>query len=248
MSFPLRLERFLARHSILDRSVVHRHSDRTVQRWLEDPEFPVLISFPRTGSHQLRYLMELYFREPSLPRIFHYKRAKSFTCCHMHDLDPPDRLAGIERERAIVLYRDPVPTVHSVMTYYGEDETDLERIRHWSSLYRRHLEKWCLDEVFTEEKVILSYEELQTDPRSAFQRICSFFGKEWEPERFDTVQGLSSPERIGERTSDNPAIIGARDERKERRKRFVQRAGPTIEKAIYEERPELRSLFPGKSS
>ena len=248
MKLPLRLERFLARHSILDRSVLHRHSDRTVQGWLEDPKFPVLISFPRTGSHQLRYMMELYFQEPSLPRIFLYKKAKSFTCCHMHDLDPPNRSAGIERKRAIVLYRDPVATVHSVMNYYGEVEEDMERIRHWSSVYRRHLEKWLLDESFTEEKISLRYEELQSEAAPAFQRLCDFFRRDWDPERFDRIARMSAPERIEERTADNPAIIGARKDRLERRRAFAERAGKSIEEEIFGKRPELLSCFPDRTS
>ena len=36
----------------------------------EDITFPFLVSFPRTGSHWLRMLMELYFDKPSLTRSF----------------------------------------------------------------------------------------------------------------------------------------------------------------------------------
>ena len=47
-----------------------RANSKIVERHIADPEFPYLISFPRTGSHWLRMLMELYFDRPSLTLLF----------------------------------------------------------------------------------------------------------------------------------------------------------------------------------
>ena len=51
----------------------YRHDDEVVKKNIEEPEFPFLISFPRTGSHWLRMIMELYFKRPALTRIFYFK-------------------------------------------------------------------------------------------------------------------------------------------------------------------------------
>ena len=48
-------------------------SDQKIwQKYTSNPEFPYLVSFPRTGSHWLRNVMELYFEKPSLTRVFLY--------------------------------------------------------------------------------------------------------------------------------------------------------------------------------
>lgn len=243
----LRLQRFLARYAILDRNIVHRHSDRTVQRQLRDPSFPLLVSFPRTGSHQLRLLMELYFQKPSLPRIFRYKRARSFTCCHVHDLIPPDRPAGIERKRVIYLYRDPVPTVHSILRYYEEDLKDLDRIAHWSRVYREHLKKWLLDEKGTEEKVLLYYEAFQQNPWDQFKDLCSFFGSKEDREAFETLFRTVTPDRISDHTTDTPAIIGKQKDRKNERESFERRSGHKVRELVFGKTPELRPFFSKRS-
>ncbi len=243
-----RLERFLAKHSILDRSVLYRHSDRTVQRHLQDPSFPLLVSFPRTGSHQLRLLMELYFETPSLPRIFHFKKSDRFTCCHVHDLMPPDRPAGLERKRVIYLYRDPVPTVHSILRYYEEDPSDLTRVDHWSTVYRDHLRKWLLNESFTEEKLCILYESLQNDPWAPFQRLCDFFGARKEEDRLKALFHKITHEQVSKRTNDTPAIVGDRKERYEERERFRKEAGDTIRKRVFGDVPDLRPFFPEGST
>ena len=71
---------------------------------LSDPDFPFLISFPRTGSHWLRMLMELYFEQPSLVRVFYYKDNDNYLCYHHHDED----LKLVDKKNVIYLYRDPV--------------------------------------------------------------------------------------------------------------------------------------------
>lgn len=244
MKLPLRIERFLARHSILDRSIRYRHSDRLVQERLMDPDFPVLISFPRTGSHHLRFLMECYFEKPSLPRIFYYKKARSFTCCHMHDLIPPDSPAGIERKRVIYLYREPVASIHSVMRYYDEDLDAIQRIDHWSQVYRDHLKKWLLDERSSEEKILLRYEEFQKDPGASFQKLASFFGERWDPERFERIHESSGQEKVASRLPDNPSIIGNAKERRAERSKFEERAGARIREHIFGSTPDLVPFFP----
>uniref|UniRef100_A0A8C9Q2F1 Sulfotransferase n=1 Tax=Spermophilus dauricus TaxID=99837 RepID=A0A8C9Q2F1_SPEDA len=55
-----------------------------------------------------------------------------------------------------------------------------EHIRGWMSMRHR------------ENVLLLSYEELQKDPRSAIERICQFLGKKLTPEELDSVLKNSS--------------------------------------------------------
>ncbi len=244
MKLPLRIHRFLTRHSLLKGSMVYRHSDRLVQEHLQDPSFPVLISFPRTGSHQLRSLLERYAQKPSLPRIFYYKKARSFTCCHMHDLIPPDRQAGIERKRVIYLYRDPIPTIRSVLQYYQEDPMDPQRVLHWSSVYREHLRKWLLNESFSEEKVLIRYEELQAHPWESFQALCPFLGLSFDQERFQRIFRETGKESVRRMTSDNPSIVEEQQGKERLAKKFEEEMGDRVRQTVFGKIPELLAYFP----
>jgi hypothetical protein len=42
---------------------------KTIKSFTDNPDFPYLVSFSRTGSHWLRMVMELYFEKPSLVRV-----------------------------------------------------------------------------------------------------------------------------------------------------------------------------------
>lgn len=243
MSPPKKIERALARYLRSDKSVVYRHSDRKVQKHLKDPGFPVLISFPRTGSHYLRLLMELYFEIPSLPRIFHYKKARSFTCCHMHDIIPPDRLAGIERQRVIYLYRNPAPTIHSIMRYYEEDLENPERVEHWSGIYREHLKKWLLEEDFTREKLLIRYEQLLQDPVPIFGELNGFFDADRDPKEVRRIAEQIDKKDLKARTRDNPSIIGEEKEREKERNSFLERFDKRIRDRVFGAEPRLRDLF-----
>lgn len=141
-----------------------------VESKISDSGFPYLISFPRTGSHWLRMIMELYFEKPSLVRAFYYKNATSFTCYHRHD----EKLE-IQRKNVIYLYRNPVDTIYSQMNYYKEHIEDTYRIKYWANLYGRHLKKWLIDEAFTNKKTVLTYDGLKSNMEQEFVKICSHF-------------------------------------------------------------------------
>jgi hypothetical protein len=86
-----------------------------IEAFIENPDSPFLVSFPRTGSHWLRLIMELYFGRPSLVRVFYYPERTDYLTLHTHDID-----LDIERRNVIYLYRDPVDTVYSQLNYYKE--------------------------------------------------------------------------------------------------------------------------------
>jgi len=118
-----------------------------INNFTKNPDFPYLVSFSRTGSHWLRMIMELYFEKPALVRAFYFKDANVFTCHHTHDMD-----LDLKRKNVIYLYRNPVETVYSQLSYYKEDPGNEGRRRHWTNLYARHLAKWLVQEDFTKMK------------------------------------------------------------------------------------------------
>ena len=88
-------------------------SDQTIiDKFIANPDNTFLVSFPRTGSHWLRMLTELYFGRPSLVRVFYYSERQDFLMLHAHDLE-----LDVERLRVIYLYRHPVETIFSQLYY-----------------------------------------------------------------------------------------------------------------------------------
>ena len=95
-------------------------SPEVLEAFTSNPESTFLVSFPRTGSHWLRLLMELYFERPSLVRVFYYPERTDYLTYHTHDLS-----LDVQHPRVIYLYREPVATIYSQMQYHGEDLADL---------------------------------------------------------------------------------------------------------------------------
>ena len=122
-----------------------------IEAFTKDSTNTLLISFPRTGSHWLRMLAELYFGRPSLVRVFYYPNRQDYLFLHTHDLD-----LSVKSSRVIYLYRAPVDTIYSQLRYYDESPNDRARVIYWADLYGRHLDKWLCSERFTTQKTILT--------------------------------------------------------------------------------------------
>jgi len=95
-----------------------------IRSFVKNPENTFLVSFPRTGSHYLRMLMEVYFERPSLTRVFYFPEKKNYLTLHTHDLD-----LEVKHPTVIYLYRDPVDTVYSQLKYQQADVHDIPSIK-----------------------------------------------------------------------------------------------------------------------
>ena len=210
-----------------------------VQKIISDPEFPWLVSFPRTGSHWLRMMMELYFECPSLVRFFYYHNAKKYTCYHWHDEDL--KVTGVKN--VIYLYRDPVKTVYSQMNYYKEQLDDEKRIRYWAELYGKHLSKWLFEETFTCNKTILTYEGLQNDLQTEFVKLCAFFNTEFCPEKLTTSINRVTKEEVKIKTTHDLQIVNLTTHYSNKRKQFELNYGAMIYDYTYQQSNNLKSLF-----
>lgn len=212
--------------------------EKVIQRFTSNPDFPYLISFPRTGSHWLRMLMELYFEKPSLVRSFYYKNPKDFTCYHHHDEE-----LTVERRNVIYLFRDPVPTVFSQMNYYNNDLSDKQKIAHWSDLYGRHLNKWLIAERFTTKKTVLRYENMKNDINTEFAKICDHFGLPFDAQRLATVSKEVSKEKLKEKTKHDNQVVNLSSDYDSERKNFHKKNEALIMDAVFSVAPGVKSYF-----
>ncbi len=209
-----------------------------VDNFIANPDFTYLISFPRSGSHWLRMLMELYFEKPSLVRIFYYKDAERFTCYHRHDED-----LSIHRSNVIYLYRDPVDTIYSQLNYYNENMCDNERINYWAILLGKHFNKWLIQETFTRRKTIITYEGMMKDMETEFRKVVDHFSESFDAAKLQEKVKLVTKKEVKDKTSHDPQVMNLTDDYSLKRNEFRERYEETILDIIYLINPALKTYL-----
>lgn len=214
----------------------HLADDKTIGQFSGIPENVYLVSFPRTGSHWLRMLLELYFDRPTLTRIFYKHPNERYLLLHHHDLE-----GEIVRERVIYLYRNPVDTVFSQLNYYQEDENDVHRIVYWSNLYARHLNKWLVQEQFTHQKLVLRYEDLKQDAVAAIKKICQFYEEPFDEGRAREACEQITKEHVRNRIEQaDDRVVNAAPDYEKRRRQFRENHKDTVWNEIGNINPTLK--------
>jgi hypothetical protein len=213
-----------------------------IERFVADPENTFLVSFPRTGSHWARMLMELYFRRPSLVRVFYYPKQTNYLTLHTHDLE-----LDVERQNVIYLYRDPVETVFSQLRYHEEAPGDTDRVRYWSDLYGRHLDKWLINERFTRKKTVITYEGLRESLDLEFMKICHHFGQDMDVEHLEHVAAKVGKSAVKEKTNHDPHVVDLCETYATERKHFIASQGDEVWKALLAGRDRLKGCFPNST-
>ena len=203
-----------------------------------NPANTFLVSFPRTGSHWLRMLMELYFGRPSLVRVFYYPECRDYLTFHTHDLD-----LDVVRTHVIYLYRGPVDTIYSQLQYHKENIDDRVRIVYWTDLYGRHLDKWLHQETFTTRKTVIRYERLKADLAGEFAKICAHFGESFDVTRLREAAALVTKDRVKQKTPHDPQVINLDRIYEEERHRFQAEHGDFVWQALLDGREYLREDF-----
>jgi hypothetical protein len=242
MSFLSRL-RYLTDRAIYElrgrkEGAIEIRSRAVLQSFLADPGNPVFISFPRTGSHWIRMVMELYFERPSLILVFYYPENRDYMAYHNHDLE-----LEIERENVLYLYRNPVPTIFSQLTYHLEDPEDESRIRHWTDLYGRHLDKWLFEESFSRRKTVLRYERFREDLAAEFEKICTHYGSVLDPARLAEADARTRKEDVIERTKLDRHVVSRKAGYEASRQSFVETRSGLVWECLLHGRERLREAF-----
>lgn len=219
------------------------HDQEIISMYVENPDFPYLVSFSRTGSHWLRMIMELYFGKPALVRAFYFKNPSGFTCYHTHDMD-----LQLHRSNVIYLYRNPVETIYSQLCYYREDLNNPERRRHWTDLYARHLSKWLLQEDFTKKKTVLTYEGMKSDIAAEFVKICEHFGEELDASKLSEALEKVSKKELKNKSSHDKQVVNLSAKYQKQKGAFATRYGDSIYSAIYSVEPGLKAFLENQSN
>ncbi len=197
------------------------------KRWLKDPENLCLVSFPRTGSHWLRMIVERYFERPLLVRTFYYPGRRDFLLLHDHDMDLQLRCRNV-----IYLYRDPIDTVYSQLSYYREPIDHSLRIAHWSMRYALHLSHWLIDAPATKQTV-LRYEDLKADLPRAFRAVCDHVGHPFDEARVrDAAAKVTRGEVREISQAYNDAVMTVGESYEQQRARFRAEQAPRVWDAI----------------
>jgi hypothetical protein len=209
---------------------------RLIKKFTDDPQFPFLVSFPRTGSHWLRMMMELYFEAPSLVRPFYYGDCQDYIMLHTHDMD-----LDVHRKNVIYLYRDPAPTVFSQLMYRKENIHDREKIAKWASLYGRHLAKWLLEETVSEKKTVLRYERLLT--AAEFCKISDHFGLSFDACKFERCVEQVTRHEVSKRTRHDPEVINLDVSYEKLREKFLLEYSDLVAQVVIGQNGQLQQFF-----
>ena len=209
-----------------------------IARFVANPNNTFLVSFPRTGSHWLRMLMELYFGRPSLVRVFYYPGRKDYLSLHTHDLE-----MDVERVNVISLYRNPVDTIYSQLRYHKEDSNHLERIVYWSNLYGRHLDKWLYQETFTEKKSIIRYENLKNNMSEEFNKICNHFNYALDDAFLKGIAARVSKRNVKKKTPHDPQAVNLSRRYEDDKNIFCDKHRELIWQVLLRNRKYLKNAF-----
>jgi len=144
-----------------------------VDDFISDPNFVYFVSFPRTGSHWFRIFMEKYTGTPSLVQSFTIPKPKSFWSYHRHDKDL-NEVNG--RKKVLYLYRNPVDTLFSQISY-EEEKKSIDTVNKYIDMYSKHILKWLYNNN-ADEFLSMTYENLKNNPYKEIEKVLSFLNFE----------------------------------------------------------------------
>lgn len=214
------------------------NDENIIEAFRSDPNNTFLVSFPRTGSHWLRMIMELYFGRPSLVRVFYYPNRHDYLTLHTHDLE-----LNIERSNVIYLYRDPVDTIYSQLCYYKEPINNHECITYWSDLYGRHLHKWLHSETFTNKKTVIKFERLRDDIETEFKKICEHFDVGFDMRKVQVAIARISKKHVKQKIRHDHQVVNLTKKYEKQRDHFRAKHGEFVWHVLLHQREHLRGYF-----
>lgn len=167
---------------------------------INDLKFPRLVSYPRTGSHWLRILVEKYTGFPSVVQSFFDPNPQIVWGFHIHNREiqkfeeSEGPTTGLKK--VIYLYRDPVDTIYSQMKYHkdlpflwdGKNSDIISmKVQNYIKEYFNHMNRWLKNNQDIESLLSIKYEELQNNPSETFKKVIDFLNFDWNEEKFQNV-------------------------------------------------------------
>jgi len=139
-------------------------------------QYPLLISYPRSGSNWLNCTLELYYNKPRLrgdgPVTFLKNRRKRTDYMWFHDHDIFSDLK-VGHDNILYLYRNPDDVIYSLLMAENGHTTQ-KLVDDQIFRLKKHFRKYILNGVATE---CVRYESLKNMKYKEFDKIIKFFNK-----------------------------------------------------------------------
>lgn len=164
---------------------------------LGDPDFPALVSYPRTGSHWLRMAMEAYTGMASYPVVFNPGAVTKpgYTFTHTHDLGLTFRPEG----KVVYLWREDALSVIYSRLVYEKWRPTAPMVEYLRSEYIRHLRHW----VNHPNILCVTYEEMQEDLHTVLGTVARYLRVRGNQKRVPKL----SHEAIASSIADKRAVM-----------------------------------------
>lgn len=172
-------------------------------------------------------ILELYFDRPLLTRHFFEHESDEPLLFHDHDKSLNQTPTG----PVLYLCRGPVATVFSELTYHhGPATPDLTpaEVDAVADSYHAHLRHWLLGGAPAQPGLVLTYEELMSEPDAALRPAVEFFAGSWDRARAAEARDRSTHAEVQTRNAYNPRIIDDNGAKQLRRDLFRYRHAPRL--------------------
>ena len=141
----------------------------------------LLISYPRSGSHWINCVLELYYDRPRLRKgpvsfLNEGKRQSNYLWFHDHDIFSDLK---ITHDRILYLYRNPDDVIYSLLTA-EHNKINNRLVDEQIKLLRNHFKKYLISGF---SKEIVRYETLKSVNYREFRKIIKFFNKNHSVDR-----------------------------------------------------------------
>ena len=137
---------------------------------------------------------------------------------HHHDIE-----LQLFRQNVIYLYRDPIPTIYSQLVYHKEDTNNLHRIKYWSTLYGLHLEKYLINDDFTEKKTILTYGGLVSRMAEEFSKLTKHLDYSLDISKLQNVKLEVDKEKLKKKTKHDNQVVNLSKNYNNDREYFIEK-------------------------
>ena len=214
---------------------MYDYGNNTASFLKQNPDLPLLVSYPRTGSHWIRMIIEHYLQKPCLPRGFVLDSATSFWANHEHD---KELILRNPLGKVLYLYRNPIDVVYSEMMYErGNFDSSVD---YYSSTYYKHLDRWLNTTSDIREIHYITYEDLCRNSRAAIEGVLKFLNFPLDEACLAESINFTTKSRVKKSVSHDPKALREDSNYQAKRKEFGHRYGDLISqkfKYLYE-RPQ----------
>ena len=166
---------------------------------------PIFISFCRTGTHLLKFLLENCFDTHGLSSGVQ-RKYNSYMWFHEHDIHCLMPIFN----KVLYLYRNPVEVISSFV--YVEKRKELNKnysIKEimivLTNLYKKQLEKYLIN--YPNEVVSIRYERLLKG-YDEFQIACNYFDVNIDKQEFNNVYSIATKEKVIENVNHSTGFYG----------------------------------------